>query len=460
MESEYIPVYNTSMKTLRFLVIEDDKYFRLTLNEILRDFGIIEEANTAQEAISKLANNVYDVVLTDIELGSDNGVDLIPLIRKNHEHCLVISSYESDDIIEKAYERGARHYLSKNHLKAELPVYIQKVLQQKNSHFQNFLRDEFLTQDESLIEDLKRLSGINLKNQTLAITGPTGTGKSLLGKLVHEMTHGEKSPFVHLNCSEVPENLLESELFGHEKGSFTGADQKKDGKLKLAHGGTLFLDEVGTMPMSMQQKLLKAIDEKSFYPVGSNTPVKAEFTLISATCEDLHKKIDDGVFREDLYYRLSGFSFYLKPLSERSQDIELLIRKFQKKSLRRFIIKPEAMEILKSHPWSGNIRELKKVCEQLSQEASGIIESSIINRVLGVKNRSQKPAVKSDNLISNEIKEYIYQNGIRTFMGDIEKEMAQDTLKKNQGKITLCIKDLKISSSAFYRILQEHRLSL
>ena len=447
------------MKTLRFLIIEDDKYFRLTLREILNEFGITEEATTSLEAQEKLQNNVYDVVLTDIELGSENGVDLIPLIRKKHEHCLVISSYESDDIIEKAYQRGAKHYLSKNDLKSQLPVYIQKVLQQKNSHFDNFLTKEFITQDPDLIADLRRLSEINLKNQSLFISGPTGTGKSLLGKLLHEMTHGSKAPLVHLNCSEVSENLLESELFGHEKGSFTGADQKKDGRLKLANGGTLFLDEVATMPISMQQKLLKAIDEKSFYPVGSTSPIKSEFTLITATCEDLTKKIKEGSFREDLYYRLAGFSFYLKPLSARNNDIEILIKNFQKFSSRRFVIKPEAMSILKAHPFNGNIRELKKVCEQLSQEGSGIIEESMVLKVLGMKQAPQKRNT-SDSLISDEIKAYVYQYGIRQFVGDLEKEMAQDTLKKHQGKITSCIKDLKISSSAFYRILQEHRLSL
>lgn len=448
------------MKNLRFLIIEDDKYFRLTLREILADFGIIEEAKDLSEAQEKLKNNVYDVVLTDIELGTENGVDLIPLIRKNHEHCLVVSSYEADDIIEKAYERGARHFLSKNQLRTQLPVYIQKVMQQKNSLFESFLKNEFITQDSALINDLKRLTELNIKNQTLFLTGPTGTGKSLLGKLVHEMGHGAKSPLIHLNCSEVPENLLESELFGHEKGSFTGADQKKDGKLKLAHGGTLFLDEVGTMPMSMQQKLLKAIDEKSFYPVGSQHPVKTEFTLISATCEDLQEKIAEGKFREDLYYRLSGFHFHLPPLSQRNGDVELLIRHQQKNSSRRYIIRPEAMEMLVSYSWPGNIRELRKICEQLSQESSGIIDSGVVTKLLQSKFKPQKAVKSSDSLIDDQIKSYIYQYGLRQFIGAIEKEMAQDTLIKHQGKITSCIKDLRISSSAFYRILQEHKLSL
>src|SRR5690606_10509629 len=143
----------------------------------------------------------------------------------------------------------------------------------------------------------------------------------LLGKLIHELTHPD-APLIHLNCSEIAENLLESELFGHEKGAFTGAEQKKDGKLKLAHGGTLFLDEVATMPMAMQQKLLKALDEKTFYPVGSSTPIRSDFTLVTATCEDITQMMAKKEFREDFFHRITGFQFHLKSLAERPNDIE------------------------------------------------------------------------------------------------------------------------------------------
>jgi DNA-binding NtrC family response regulator len=284
----------------------------------------------------------------------------------------------------------------------------------------------------------------------LFISGPTGTGKSLLGKLIHEITHPEAS-LVHLNCSEIAENLLESELFGHEKGAFTGADQKKEGKLKLAHGGTLFLDEVATMPMSMQQKLLKALDEKTFYPVGSSTAVKCEFTLVTATCENIFDKMFKKEFREDFYHRISGFQFRLKPLSERSDDIDLLLKHFQKLSPRRYVIKSDALNLLKKHSWPGNIRELKKTCERFSQGTKGIVDGALVSTMLGFDNTS-KPSVQSD------WEDHVFQHGLKSYIGQIEKEAVEESMRRNNGKITACIKELKISSSAFYRILQENRL--
>lgn len=439
-----------SMKPkLSFLIIEDDKYARLNLREILQPFGVMEEAVDLESARLKLNERFYDIVLTDIELGKDSGVDLIESIVKKGSHCIVVSSFECDETIEKAYLSGARHYLSKFKLKDQLPVYINKFIQARDEKFEKILREAFITQDQELMEDLRRLCDINWKNQSLFITGPTGTGKSLLGKLIHEITHPEAN-LVHLNCSEVAENLLESELFGHEKGSFTGADQKKDGKLKLAHGGTLFLDEVATMPMSMQQKLLKALDEKTFYPVGSTTPVKSEFTLITATCENLTEKMARKEFREDFFHRISGFQFHLKSLSERPGDIDLLIRHFQKSSPRRYVIKPEAIELLKKHSWPGNIRELRKTSERFSQGLSGIVDASLVSRMLGVERQEKE--------ITEGWEEHVFQHGLKSFIAQLERKAVEEAMKRNNGKITACIKELKISSSAFYRILQENQL--
>ena len=358
---------------LSILIIEDDKYSRLNLREILQPFGAIEEAVSVPEAREKLKSYVYDIVITDIELGDGSGVEIIPEIVKRGSHCIVVSSYENEEVIENAYTLGARHYLSKFKLKDQLPVYIQKFLMAKNARFEKFIANDFITQDIDLILELQRLFEINWKNQTLLIEGPTGTGKSLLGKLVHEMTTPDAN-LVHLNCSELSEQLMESELFGHEKGAFTGADQKKEGKLKLAHGGTLFLDEVATMSLGMQQKLLKALDEKTFYPVGGSQPVRCEFTLITATCENLADKIKAKEFREDFYYRISGFRFRMKPLQERINDLDLLVKQFQTNSPRRFVIKQDALDVLKKHSWPGNVRELRKVCERFSQSVTGIID--------------------------------------------------------------------------------------
>lgn len=434
---------------LSLLIIEDDKYSRLNLREILQPFGAIEEATSIPEAREKLRNRVYDIVITDIELGDGSGVEIIPEVVKRGSHCIVVSSYENEEVIENAYTLGARHYLSKFRLKDQLPVYINKFLMAKNARFEKFITNDFITQDEDLVSELRRLCEINWKNQTLLIEGPTGTGKSLLGKLIHDMTTPEAN-IVHLNCSEISEQLLESELFGHEKGAFTGADQKKEGKLKLAHGGTLFLDEVATMSLGMQQKLLKALDEKTFYPVGGTQPVRSEFTLITATCEDLADKIKKKEFREDFYYRISGFRFRLKSLSERVSDIDLLVKQFQKDSPRRFVIKAEALDLLKIHSWPGNVRELKKVCERFSQSLSGIIDAQAVQHSLSLTSTAVP--------LSESWEEYVKEHGLRSLISQLEKKAVEDSMKRNKGKITACIKELKISTSAFYRILQENQL--
>jgi DNA-binding NtrC family response regulator len=437
-------------RKLSMLIIEDDKYSRLCLREILQPFGIIEEATNQAEAEAKLHQHIYDLVVTDIDLGEGSGMELISGIVRRGSHCIVVSSHEDEQIVEKAYQLGARHFLSKFRLKEQLPVYVQKFIQLGDSRFEKFINEHFITQDQELIADLRRLQDINWKNQSLLITGPTGTGKSLLGKLIHESTHPEAN-LVHINCAEVAENLLESELFGHEKGAFTGADQKKEGKLKLAHGGTLFLDEVATMPLSMQQKLLKALDEKTFYPVGSSKPERSNFTLITATCEDLQQKIKKKEFREDLFYRISGFQFHLKPLNERIGDIDLLIRHFQRQSSRRFVIKPEAIELLKSYSWPGNIRELHKLSERLSQDLSGVIEEGLVKKILSSNSGKEAPSTA-------DWEEFVKENGLRAYINEIERKAVASSLKRNNGKITACIKELKISSSAFYRILQENQL--
>lgn len=436
-------------KAISFLIVEDDKYARLNLREILHPYGVIEESSDLETARQKLASLVFDVVIIDIELGAASGADLIELIVKKGAHCIVVSSFECEETIEKAYLRGAKHYLSKHRLKEQLPIYVQKYINRLDERFEKIVKNEFITQDKGLLEDLKKLSEINWKNQTLFISGPTGVGKSLLGKLIHEITHPQAN-LVHLNCSEISESLLESELFGHEKGAFTGADQKKEGKLKLANGGTLFLDEVATMPLSMQQKLLKALDEKTFYPVGSSVPVRSDFTLITATCENIHEKMERKEFREDFYHRITGFQFRMKPLVERQEDIELLVKHFQKTSSRRFIIREEAMDLLRRHSWPGNIRELRNMCERFAHGSSGIIEKEMVQKILGLTLKKENPSTKIDD---------IFDKGLNSYIAQIEKRAVEEALKRNQGKITACIRDLKISSSAFYRILQEHQIT-
>jgi DNA-binding NtrC family response regulator len=438
---------------IKTLIIDDDPYFRLGLKSILKDFGIVEEADCEHDAIRKLSTGYYDLAIIDMQIDEDeSGLAILKKAKSFDVHSIIMSSVNDDRITELAYEFGCDHYLAKLHYKQNLETYVRKFIQNSRQNvLEDFLNSEYITSDSELIEQLTSISQIDLKNKSIFIAGETGVGKTQLGKLIHKLTHEEKAPFIHLNCSEIPENLIESELFGHKKGSFTGATTDKKGKLELAHGGTLFLDEIATMPKIMQQKLLKALDEHTFYPVGSNIPVKSHFTLITATCEDLFEKVHAGVFRKDLFFRISGLNLDIKPLRERVNDIEILVKHFIKKSPRRFVIKSQAMEILKGYSWPGNIRELKKTVELLSLKTTGIITPNELPDII-----LQNASLGSDSeLLSNNQKEFIATNGLRSFIKELEKQVVKETMDKHQGKITKAIRELKISTSAFYRILDQ-----
>ena len=431
--------------TKRILIIEDDKYLRLALLEILSQFGLLEEASSFYEAQNLLLKNHYDIVVSDIELGDGLSFELLPLIRRKGSQCLVLSSHQEVDFIEKAYEAGAQHFLAKNQMRLQLPHYMNLLCHTHKKDLDLFFENDFITANESLKKEISKLAEVNLTNRNILITGPTGVGKSHLGKLIHKLSRSPGN-LIHINCSEIPENLLEAELFGHTKGAFTGAEKARVGKLTSASKGILFLDEVGTMPMSMQQKLLKALDEKTFYPVGSDVPQKIDFTLITASCEDLQEKIQNKTFREDLFYRINGISIKIPSLSERKEDIELLISKFIQNSPRKFIIKEEAIELLKQKPWAGNIRELNKFLERIHDSEIGIVRKEDIDQ-------SQQGPEKD---ISLPDPNDILHLGLKSYIAQLEKMAVEASMKRNNGKVTECIKELRISVSAFYRILNSH----
>jgi DNA-binding NtrC family response regulator len=445
------------MKTaLRTLVVEDDKYFLLHLREILSAFGAVETASDWSTASGMLASNTYDVVVTDIHLDeSPDGMKVLDQARKFGALRLVLTSSTDEAVIQEAYLRGAQHVLGKKHAAETVPAYLKGLLHQRHHRqLEEVFNTRFPTQDATLRASIQRLFTTPWRDRSLLLTGPTGTGKSVLGKVVAEMVFGTSAPFVHINCSEIPDNLLESELFGHEKGAFTGAHEKREGKIKQADGGVLFLDEVGTMSPSMQQKLLKALEEKTFYPVGSGRAERSRFTLIAATCDDLPGKIAQGTFREDLYFRLAGLQVRLPPLAERKDDIAPLIRFFQDSSTRKFVIKPAAIERLLRHTWPGNIRELKQILLNLADGGAGVVDAEHVASLLG----ERTVAVASEGILNRDMRGYIREHGLREYFHLVEGTLAKEALERHQGKITSCIRDLKISSSAFYRILQAHKL--
>lgn len=444
-----------SKKLLKILVCEDDKYFRMAISDVLKNQGLITEAASAEEALQQIKNNFFDIALIDMNLEERNvGLGVLKAAKEKGLHSIILSSESDEQIIEKAYEAKCDHFLAKLHYRKHLePYIIQYKNQCDDQNLNKFFEDKFITNNKNLRNSISELASISLKDKTVLITGETGVGKSLIGELLHLKTFGKDKPFVHLNCSELAENLIESELFGHEKGSFTGAAEKKIGKLALADGGTLFLDEIATMPMTMQKKLLKALDSKTFYPVGGTKPVKSEFTLISATCEDLFEKIHNKEFRKDLFFRISGHNLEIPPLRKRKQDIPLLIKAFSKNSPRKIVIKEDAILKCQDYSWPGNTRELKKKIEILSSKNRGIITASD----LAFGNRTSQ---EQNEYLTEPQKDFIKANGLRDFIAQIEQECLKQALENNQGKITHAIKDLKISASAFYRILNRSESSI
>lgn len=438
---------------LNILLVDDDQYFRLGVLSIIRDFGLVTEASSRDEALELLSRNHYDLALVDMQMEDDEaGLEVLKRAKELRIHTIILSSYDKDEITEKAYDYGCDHFLTKLHYASSLEPYINNYIKNnKHNLLEDFFEKKYITNDLSLQKQIDNISQINLKDRSIFINGETGVGKSLIGKLIHELTYNDSKPFIHLNCSEISENLIESELFGHKKGSFTGALEDKKGKLELANGGTLFLDEIATMSTSMQKKLLKALDEKTFYPVGSSKAVSSSFTLISATCEDLFDKIAKEEFRKDLFFRISGINIDIKPLRERKQDIPLLTKYFLRKSARRIVIKKCAQEVLNTYSWPGNIRELGKTIDLLSTTKTGVITEKDLPENLKLGSLANK---HSDWLTHGQ-KDFISEYGFRSFIKKIEKEIIQEVLDKHKGKVTHAIKELKISSSAFYRIFDD-----
>lgn len=433
-------------KIPNILIVEDDKYFRLGIKSTIKDLCLINETDNLEDAIQTLESQPIDFCIVDLNLGKNEygGLKVLEFCQQKGIDSIVLSSTNDIEITEKVYSLGCQHFLVKSQYKKHLPYYVEKLSKSLDSEIESFFQEEFITQDKNLKSQVRELLEYDLRGRRILITGETGVGKSLLGKLIHKV-HFNESEFVHLNCSEISESLLESELFGHVKGAFTGAIKDKVGLLAKANNGVLFLDEIATMPMTMQKKLLNAIESGEFYPVGSDKPQRSYFTLISATCEDLIEKVHEEQFRKDLFFRISGFNLNIPALSERRNDLNLLIDHFLSQSPRRILLKDDARLRLLNYTWPGNIRELKRVMDSLIFSNLGIVNVDDIKII-------DDTSSEKESLLTRDHEDFIINYGLREYMKKIEKEITINILEKNKGKVAKTIKDLKISASAFYRI--------
>ena len=366
----------------RILVVDDDNAHRIMLRTLIGGWGYtVSEANDGAVAIDQVKGQSYDLVLMDVRMVQVSGLEALDQIKTYNPAIpvVIMTAYSSVDTAVKALKAGAHDYLTKPLDFDKLKITIERALehtrlkkenrQLRESLGRHFDRQNIIGQSPAMIRLLETVAQVAPSEATVLITGESGSGKELIAGAIHYNSSRKDGPFVKLNCAAITETLLESELFGHEKGAFTGADRRKEGRFYQAHGGSLFLDEVSEMPLVMQVKLLRVLQEREFTRVGGDKTIQVDVRLIAATNKNLSDLIHQGEFREDLYYRLNVVDMELPPLRRRQEDIPLLAQHFLKifaaknhKQIKGFT--PRAMDLLIRHDWPGNVRELMNAVER------------------------------------------------------------------------------------------------
>jgi two-component system nitrogen regulation response regulator NtrX len=367
------------MTKAAILIVDDEKGVQSSLQGILEDVGFdAEGVSSGEECLACLARKEYAVVLLDIWLPGMDGIQVLEQIRKAAPATCVImiSGHASIEAAVRATKLGAFDFVEKPLSLEKTLLVVKNALHQRSLEVENRLLREQIEQTYVMIGDSVPMQALRQQiafaaptNGRVLICGENGTGKELVAHLLHLHSHRKDQPFIEMNCAAIPEELIESELFGHVKGSFTGATDDKEGKFSQADGGTLFLDEVGDMSSKTQAKVLRVLEEQRFTPVGGNASMRVDVRVIASTNKDLEKEIEAGSFREDLYYRLNVIPFQLPPLRERKEDIQELTRYFLEDYAAKYARKPptftrKALEILENYFWPGNVRELRNIMER------------------------------------------------------------------------------------------------
>jgi DNA-binding NtrC family response regulator len=437
---------------MKILIVDDEKLARMNIIKQFDSSFTIIESNSYEDALRKIENHSFDICYIDLKLSVSEellGLKLIPLSVKKGFYTVVMTSIDDETIAEEAYDLGCQDVYNKGNEESHISETINRYFLSKESFTEDFLfKDVLPTQNKKYKEELKKLLKIIPTELPICVLGESGTGKSHLARAIHELSK-RKGKFVELNCATFSGDTLKSELFGHTKGSFTGAVSDKLGKLQEAHQGTLFLDEIGSMSLEMQEGLLKAIEEKSFYPVGSNKLVKSEFRVICATLDDLEVLIKSGKFRFDLFQRISGYTFTQPALRNRKEDIFPII-KTKLLGSRKIIFKEEAKKILENYPWPGNIRELLRFAEVISLNNSGVIRAEDVTQF--TKNSTFKA---SNGLLEDYHYALIKKIGLKDFLDQFTREVVLKSLEENGNKARQAIKELGISSATFYRYIDK-----
>ncbi len=438
------------------LVVDDEFSVRDSLTHWFEKDGLrVRAAENAREALAATERERFDVAIIDIRMPGMDGLELQERFRRSFPDMAVImiTAFATVDSAVRSLKEGAFDYVTKPVDPDELSHLVRRALEQRRLRAENTqLRrviDEFVSVDTIVGESpairkvMELVGHVAPTDATVLVVGESGTGKELIARAIHANSHRRYKPIVSVNCGAIAESLLESELFGHEKGAFTGATHRRKGKLELADGGTIFLDEVGAISTKMQVELLRALETKEFTRVGGEDPVRVDFRVICATNEDLSVAVREGRFREDFYYRINVFTIEAPPLRVRPMDIPLLAEHFLRRFAREMdkhitAISPPAMELLTHHHWPGNVRELSNAIERAMVVGSG-------------------PAIRAEDLPLRPEKAERRREG--DSLVEVEREHMAEVLDRTGWNITHAAKVLGVDRVTVYNKIKKHGLT-
>jgi two-component system response regulator PilR (NtrC family) len=454
------------------LVVDNEKSMREMLTIALEKEGYeVETARNGEVAVEMVEKSNYDVVITDINMPRSNGIDVLDAVNRVRPGTPVImmTGYASPETAVETMKKGAYDYITKPFNMEDFKLVIRnaserKALAEENTYLKSALKDKYqfgniIGKNEGMKKVFDYIDKVSNSNATVLVGGESGTGKELVAKALHYNSSRKNYPFISINCGAMPENLLESELFGHEKGAFTSADSTKVGLMEVANKGTFFLDEVYDAPLSIQVKLLRVLQEREMTRVGGTKPIKVDLRIIAATNRDLAEGVKEKIFREDLYYRLKVIAIELPPLRKRKEDIPLLVQHFINKYNEQHDkdhkvqgIQPDALKCLENYEWPGNIRELENTIERAvvleTEDLIGI--SSLPEEIFQAPSPADNliPSIEGDDPIDLEMT-----------LDNIEKSMLLGALSKTDGMINKAAKLLNLSFRSMRYRVKKHNIN-
>ncbi len=466
------------MTSTRILVADDEPNLRRVLVAILKREGYdVAQAADGIEALA-LIDDTMDVVITDLKMPRVDGMKVLQEVSANYPKIpvIMITAFGSVDNAVAAVKAGAFDYIEKPFEQEQIRQIVEKAVKQAGANRQALTapasgtktkgRHGLIGQSKQIESIFDIIDKVADTPSTVLVTGESGTGKELVAKALHENSSRNGNPFIKINCAAIPKNLMESELFGYEKGAFTGATSAKPGRFELADQGTLFLDEIGEIPVEMQVKLLRAIQESEFERVGGLKTIKVDVRLITATNRNLKEEVASGAFREDLFYRLNVVPLNIPPLRDRSDDIPLLvehiIEKFRTKLNKEISgISDAALKLLCGHTWPGNIRELENVLERtiLFSDANVIEVADLPEELRAADKESPAPATTSaspEEVL--DMSNTSLKDAVRAETSRVERELIAQALTETSGNVTKAAKLLKISRKSLQMKMKEFGL--